>query len=312
MPSFLNNVTSAIGAVTNTLGKLAPAAAVIAGSRASRSPIDAKLKHPPDMTAYGMYFKFKEANYKFEGGLVGPGSKATLTKEITGAHIFLPLPVSGIFESQNLNYQTQSIGPLIQMISLGGKVGASIGSIFDDKTKVTDHTFGAADATEAGLGALSVAARTAVNSLGVGAAVDMMTGNVVNPFQLALFESVSPRAHNFTFRLIPRTPEESATIRHIINTFKFRSLPSFSGANRTFLKMPDEVEMAFYGTDKLFKFAPAYITSVQVNYSALGGQNVFFGEDQSPAGVELNLTFQEIEPLTRESYEDSGDSAGTV
>ena len=314
MPGFISSALG--GAIQNTLNKLAPAAAQIASARNARSPIDAQLKHPPDKTAYGMYFKFKESNYKLDGGLVNPGMKATLTKTISGAHIFLPLPTSGIIESQNLTYQAQSIGPIMQMISLGGKVGQKIAGAFSSDKSVAEFTKQgptAVDAVLAGVGAGSVALRTAANSMGgVGAAVDMITGNVVNPFQLALFESVSPRGHNFTFLLVPRNAQESATIRNIINTFKIRSLPYFSGANRTFLKMPDEVEMAFYGTDKLFKFAPAYINSVQVNYSPLGGVNAFYGDDQSPAAVELTLTLQEIEPLTRESYVDSGDAVGTV
>lgn len=299
--------------IPNIMNKLAPAAAAIASSRNARSPIDAQLKHPPDKTAYGMYFKFKESNYKLDGGLVNPGMKATLTKTISGAHIFLPLPTSGIIENQNMTYQAQSIGPIMQMISLGSKVGAKIGAAWAGEDMSGQETGSLVDYATAGGGALNVSARTALNGMGgVGAAVDMMTGNVVNPFQLALFESVSPRGHNFTFQLVPRNAAESATIRKIINTFKIRSLPSFAGANRTFLKMPDEVEMAFYGTDKLFKFAPAYINSVQVNYTPLGNVNAFYGDDGAPAAVELTLTLQEIEPLTRESYVDSGDAAGTV
>lgn len=308
MPLNINNLGSSI---PNILGKLPKVAAAIQSSKNSRSPAQAQLKHPSDKTAYGMYFKFNKTNYKLDGGLVNPGMKATLTREIEGAHIFLPLPKSGIIENQNMTYQTQSIGPIMQMISLGAKVGTSLSNITNSNMSVAEATskFGPVEAVDAGVTVGSVVGRSMLNGLGgVGAAFDMMTGNVVNPFQLALFESVSPRSHTLTFTLIPRNKSESATIRKIINTFKSRSLPSFN-SNRMFLEMPDEVEMAFYGTKMLFKFAPAYITSVSVNYSPFG-TNAFYGDDNAPAGVELTLTFQEIEPLTRESYKD--DDADTT
>lgn len=72
-----------------------------------------------------------------------------------------------------------------------------------------------------------------------------------------------------------------------------------------FLKMPEELEVCFYGSKFLYKFARCVIQSVQVNYTPFGPASFFAGSEGAPTGVELTLSLQEIEQLTKESYGDN-------
>ena len=152
-------------------------------------------------------------------------------------------------------------------------------------------------------GSAALALRKLANEAGVGAVIDIKTGSVVNPYSLSLFQSVTPRAHELAFRLIPRSQADSAMMRKIVQQFQYHSLPSRK--HRMFLTMPDEVEISFFGTDKLLKFAPCVINNVGVNYAPFGTPS-FFGADNAPTGIELTLNLHEIEALTRESYEADG------
>lgn len=286
------------------VNKFIPAAKQkIQSARRKTTPATAMMKFPTaERIAYGMYFKFNKVEYKIDANTAG----AKFSNLGSGAHIFLPLPKNAIVENLGITYQSQDVGALMHLINVGA-TGAMM---------LKDNLSG--EATNAGniqtamkmagdlAGTASVIGRTALNSVapGAGAMYDMQSQTVVNPYTLALFQSVASRAHNFTFMLVPQNAEDSKMIQEIVRQFQYHSLPGKKPGG-FFLTMPSEVEMAFYGTDKLFKFAPCFINNVSVNYSPFG-TNSFFGLDGAPTGVELTLNFQEIESLTRESYEADG------
>jgi hypothetical protein len=267
------------------------AASVINSSRGKTSP-SASMRFPSGEIAYGMYFAFKEMQYDLM-----PGSKAKFTQSISAPQVFLPLPVSGIIESMNINYGANEAGVLGHAAGAGSEMGDAAMASFQG-TEASPAQVGAALGRT--FGSVGVAARSAIGATSIGAIVDMKTGNVVNPYALTLFQSVAPRAHSFTWKLIPRSQQESESIQKIIKHFQTYSLPTLQ-AGGTFLGLPQECELAFFGTDKLFKFAKSVVTSVTVNHAPFGVP-VFFARDGSPTAIELTLTFQEVESLTRESY----------
>jgi hypothetical protein len=65
--------------------------------------------------------------------------------------------------------------------------------------------------------------------------------------------------------------------------------------------MPEEVELCFFGTQFLYKFARCVITGVSVNHAALGMAS-FFAQDGAPTAVELTIQLEEIETLTKQAY----------
>lgn len=295
-------------AITDNMNKLIGAAKTIAASRAKTSPQTSKMQFPTgEKMIYGMVFKFSKISYDLQ-----PGSKAKFSNLTNDSHIFLPLPVGGIVENMGINYQQQEIGAVTQLMEAGAQGAQMVVDNVTGNPAPGQNVQSIINQAETVTGAAALALRKLANEVvpGAGALIDIKTGSVVNPYSLSLFQSVAPRAHQLVFRLVPRSQADSAMIRKIVQQFQYHSLPSRKG--KFFLTMPDELEISFFGTDKLFKFAPCVINQVSVNYTPFGTPS-FFGADNAPTGVELTLSLQEIEALTRESYEAEGvtDAFGT-
>lgn len=289
-----------MGILDNT-NKLIGAAKTIAASRAKTSPQTSKMQFPTgEKMIYGMVFKFSKISYDLQ-----PGSKAKFSNLTNDSHIFLPLPVGGIVENMGINYQQQEIGAVTQLMEAGAQGAQMVVDNVTGNPAPGQNVQSIINQAETVTGAAALALRKLANEVvpGAGALIDIKTGSVVNPYSLSLFQSVAPRAHQLVFRLVPRSQADSAMIRKIVQQFQYHSLPSRKG--KFFLTMPDELEISFFGTDKLFKFAPCVINQVSVNYTPFGTPS-FFGADNAPTGVELTLSLQEIEALTRESYEAEG------
>jgi hypothetical protein len=284
--------------IRDNMNKLIGAAKVIGASRAKTSPQTSKMQFPTgEKMIYGMVFKFSKISYDLE-----PGSKAKFSNLTNDSHIFLPLPVGGIVENLGINYQQQDIGAVSQLMEAGAQGAQMLVDNVTGNPAPGQNVQSIINQAETVTGAAALALRKLANEAvpGAGALIDIKTGSVVNPYSLSLFQSVAPRAHQLVFRLVPRSQSDSAMIRKIVQQFQYHSLPSRKG--KFFLTMPDELEISFFGTDKLFKFAPCVINNVTVNYTPFGTPS-FFGADNAPTGVELTLNLQEIEALTRESYE---------
>ena len=243
----------------------------------------------------GMLFKFKDYEISF-----GSGAKAAVAKNITQAHIALPLP-ENLQEALNLNYDTVDLGAVAAGIQSGEAVSDAL----------SKGGPGQAMSTLAGRlpGDAEFLARTLAQISGsVGGALNIAAGNVPNPFTTAVFKNVELRRHNFNFRLVPETPEDSQVIQNIINRFKLESLPKKEG---NFLKMPREVEIEFFGTNALFGFGRCVVQGITVNY-APSNQPAFFkntgGLVGAPQAVELQLQLSEVEQLLADSFDSYGGS----
>jgi hypothetical protein len=243
----------------------------------------------------GMVFKFRKYEISF-----GSGEKSRAAKNITDAHIALPLP-ENLQESLNLNYDTVDLGA----VAAGIKTGEAVSGAMEE------GGVGAAMKTLGGQlpGDAKFLARTLAQISGsVGGALSIAEGNVPNPFTTAVFKNVELRRHNFNFRLVPETPEDSQVIQSIINKFKAKSLPMREG---NFLKMPYEVEIEFFGTNALFGFGRCVIQGITVNYSP-SNQPAFFKNDGglvgAPQAVELQLQLSEVESLLGDTFDGYGGS----
>jgi hypothetical protein len=243
----------------------------------------------------GMLFKFVE----FEQSFSRASSGSVSSKNITQAHVALPLP-ENLQETLNLQYDTVDLGAVMAGIKSGEAVSDAL----------SKGGPGSALSTFAGRlpGDAEFLARTLAQiSGGVGGALNIAAGNVPNPFTTTVFKNVELRRHNFNFRLVPETPEDSQVIQNIINTFKKQSLPTKQG---NFLKMPKEVEIEFFGTNALFGFGRCVLQGVTVNY-APSNQPAFFkntgaGLIGAPQAVELQLQLSEIEQLLGDSFDAYG------
>lgn len=257
----------------------------------------------PEKLGMGMLFKFTKFSYDFN--MATTGQKNKIATDITQAHIALPLP-ENLVDSIGINYETTDLG----MAAIGAAAGSRTANALKSFLSGQDQAAEGSDTGGPTVGGTSeyVLRSLAQASGSVSGLLNLGAGNVPNPFQTALFKNVEIRQHNFTFRLVPETPEDSLMISKIISQFKYRALPGKT-TDSTFLTMPDEVDIIFFGTNALYGFARCVIRRVQVNYAP---QNVpaFFKNSPdgklvgAPQAVELQLELSEIEQLTRESYSD--------
>ena len=251
----------------------------------------------PEKLGMGVLFKFTKFNY---GGV---GQKSQVVTDVSQAHIALPLP-ENLVDSIGINYETTDLGAAALGFQVGKNTAESIKNRISQNEKAAEgQDTGGPSAT----GATEYVLRSLAQVSGaVGGLLNLSSGNVPNPFQTAIFKNVEIRQHNFVFRLVPETPEDSIMIAKIISELKFRALPGGS-ASSTFLTMPDEVDVMFFGTNALYGFARCVIRRVQVNYAPQNVPAFFKNTPESkligaPQAVELQIELSEIEQLTRASY----------
>lgn len=226
------------------------------------------------------------------------------------ALISLPLPMS-IADSSNIKTTMTDLGPVIGMMdpSLLNKMYNGPIEVFKDALEIgTSLTTDALKNMEqtfkvSGLKALALApflSDSQKSTLGV------FAGVVSNPHTNLIFEGVNLKSHSFTWRLSPRSLQESNALKQIVDELKMRSHPeeAFGGFA---LDYPDLVYVSFTGptANYLPKIHKAMITGVQVNTGS--GNGLAFYSSGAPTEHEINISMTEINIITRKTLrEDLG------
>lgn len=138
----------------------------------------------------------------------------------------------------------------------------------------------------------------------IGSAVGAGSGEAlaVNPHVEFFFENVDARTFNFDFKLSPRNPDESRAIQDIIKTFKYHAAPEALGSEAgRYWKYPQIFQIEYWNSDLTNKIGDCALTSIEVNYSGTADNHTFY--DGQPIMVELKLSFQELDILTKDHIE---------
>ena len=132
---------------------------------------------------------------------------------------------------------------------------------------------------------------------------------VVNPMSLHLFKEVKRREFNFSYTFLPRNREEVETCHEIIGLLKFFSHPKRSEGTGRFLDYPAEFQIKFLTADGRENGYLPYI-----HKCALKGVKVKYGEEttfttfqndgrgSAPTKITMELSFSELEILTRDRF----------
>ena len=117
-------------------------------------------------------------------------------------------------------------------------------------------------------------------------------------FKVMKFEGIDRRSFQFTFRLLPRSPEEASAIQEIVTLFRYHSMPGFTDdmLGRT-LKAPSTFDIQYYPEEHLHKIGTSALEAVDVKF---GGDRPQFFKDNQPTETELTLTFKELDIVTKE------------
>jgi hypothetical protein len=233
----------------------------------------------------------------------------TIGSEVIGATIRLPMP-SNVSTDYNPQYSSPDLGagagqilkPFDQQIynnnSMPGLLNsAGLAGVLGGGS--LESVLGGAAGAATGFG-LEKAAKAGGDIFAATAKVG--AGVAVNPHKIILFTGVEFREHRFSWKLSPRSRDESNRIRDIVNAFTRYAHPEFVGGG-LFFKYPEFFEIKFHHPDYLFNLQPSVCTDIQVNYHGQGIPAYIRNADGSgapaPAEVELTLSFKETEIVTK-------------
>ena len=234
-------------------------------------------------------------------GVVDASSEATTlqikrapTKRLSQA-IALYMPAQISLQHQ-ANYGEAEIGALVA----GGM------NALNTMSKGLSMTDAALKIGKEGLGnagdALGLAALDALDATiapGARAALEISRGKITNNRTEMQFEGVQRRDFSFSFKMLPTSPEEAKTIQDIVTLFRFHSMPEIDNSEgndgRTMIP-PSTFDIEYFPNKHLHKISTSILTSVDVKF---GGERTQFFHDDQPVETELNLTFKELEIITK-------------
>ena len=132
-------------------------------------------------------------------------------------------------------------------------------------------------------------------------AIQAMAGVAPNPKKEQIFKNMDFRTFQYDYQFFPRSPEESANIRNIINTFRFHMHPDFKDDEGFLYLYPGEFEIYYYIGDQenpfVHKHTSAVLKEVNVNYTPQGQFTSF--DNGAPTQINMTLSFQELSILTK-------------
>ena len=259
------------------------------------------IKFPNDIEDRAhAYLALKLYDYKRPGSFV----EGSLTPTVT---IYLPLPEE-FTQEFSVNYGEQETGVIGQALTVG-----------TDTDTGTDALSSAVKAVQGGEGLAKAAIEAAKNvnlsatsayagfstlnsaSPVIGGLAGQETKQIANPHPSLFLQGVNLRQYNLSWKLVPRSPEESETIQNILSTIKRECLPKKKDGFLTYPQMiqpqvrPDG---ALTGAD----YKKSMLSSLSINYSGEGTSAFFV--DGNPVSIELTLGLQEAELYLEEVEED--------
>jgi hypothetical protein len=230
-------------------------------------------------------------------------------KEIIGT-IVLPIP-GGISDSNRVGWSDSKLNDLDQALGklfTTGVTGGDIGAEFKRQT-----TAAAKEGSGARTGIIGKVAEGVIGA--EGGFMQRQFGAIINPNLELLFNSPDLRQFSFSFRLSPRSGPEAERVRKIIRAFK-QSM-SVKRSNSSFLlQTPHTFAISYIFKNKdhpyLNRFKECALTSCNVNYTP-EGTYMSFDDSNNPSMVsyQLDLTFQELEPIYDDDYTDLDENKDT-
>lgn len=251
-------------------------------------------------------------------------SSESLAGSTPSSYIYLPIPQS-IEDTNAVDWGDDSLNSLAAYAVGAGK------NVIEDPNfmkGLIDQLKSAAGVTQdfmvSGNGqslATSFFASQAANLLGANTSIEGLisrsSGQVINPNMELLFKGVKLRSFTFTYDLVARDRVEATQIKNIIMTLKRAMAPRKSSGSGGagggfFISAPNVFQLTYMkGPSKhpfLHTFKPSALLNMTVDYTA--SQTYATYSDATPVHMRLTMTFQELNPVYFEDYNDSDAQIG--
>ena len=268
---------------------------------------------------YGDFkFKAKEKTknpFIVGGSLQRYNASVTLAQRAEGYPTVLLYMPDDVQDAFSAGWQGKSFGNIA-----AGTISATAGSsdFFDAVGRITKdagNTFKRINVNAAASAITGLAKSVTGDSITTGDIFGVSQGVIRNPNVELLFEKMTLRTFDHTFKMAPQNQKEEESILAIIKAFKRAMLPSF-GIGKIFEKENDAIQAAFVKVPKLCQVVymrggdknpslPSYklcaITDVGVNYTPDNNYATF--ENGGPVAYELKLNFMETKLIFSEEVE---------
>ena len=237
------------------------------------------------------------------------GNNRDESQRNTLGSVILPIP-GGISDANSVDWGGgDTMNPMDAALS-----GAAMNIINRGGDGVSDATAGAKAALEGSSGELKRAVSSAFAGAAAGVEGQVLsrtTGEVLNPNMELLFKGPSLRPFTFAFKLAPRSSKEAETVIAILRFFKQGMAPIKSSSN-LFLKSPNTFKLCYYHRGQphrfLNKFKECALQSVALEYTPDGNYATY--EDGVMTAYNMTLTFNELEPIFSNDYNDTYQDIG--
>lgn len=292
-----------------------------------RYPVNEQIHNTTDYLKIDIVeYKPVAKNNSNESLVSSPGSRRANGKNILHS-IILPIPPN-IQDGNAVSYSDSSMNALTAAIAGGsGDVMKEIPKIIGggDLNALKGKLDGRIEQTGLDLkGAQDLItkqlAASAAGVFGGNVSLDQLQarqeGNIFNPNMELLFNGPTLRSFRFSFKMTPRSQDESIAVRDIINTFKRSMAPKTvttgtGNSQSLYLKTPDIFEIKYKkGSGDhpfLHSFKQCFLENMSVNYTGEGTYATY--GDGTPISLVMNLSFKELEPIYDIDYGD--DTSGT-
>ncbi len=301
-------------ATADDFAKIAAAANGYVGRQAKDYP--QKLKYPVGMNDNQDCIQF--AVMEYQASKLGLDSNVNTTLRTTTrakilTTITLPMP-RGISDRNSVDWSKSEITGLDKALG-----DTAIQSILGGPAAGTDaakKNIAAATANKDLLKAI-VAAKATEGAVGTSNLLSRIYGVQMNPNAELLFSGPTLRDFSFSFRMNPRSPAEAKIVRSIIRTFK-QAMSVKRSNSVLLLKSPHTFMIKYMTSNKehpyLNRFKECALTNCSVEYTPDGQYMSYDSSDideGSMTAYELSLSFNELEPIFDDDYENMENAKGS-
>jgi len=221
--------------------------------------------------------------------------------------ITLPMPSGGITDRNSVSWQDSELNSAqsgladVAMNAILGGAGAGADS--------ARKNLEAATAGNKDLLAAIIAAKLSEQAVGTNNLLSRAFGVQINQNLELLFDGPQLRDFSFSFKMTPRSRVEAEIVRSIIRTFK-QAMSVKRSESTLLLKSPHTFRIKYLTSNKehpyLNRFKECALTNCSVNYTP-DGQYMSY-DDSDPGGrsmtaYELSLSFNELEPIFDDDYD---------
>ena len=233
-------------------------------------------------------------------------TKPEFNKEIIGS-ITLPIP-NGVTDQNSVSFGQGTLNPaqkflsnlafrtILEGVGEGGKIAS----------KAFQKAVKSKDTQKAIAGYI---AGTAAN-LDPNEILSRLDGTIFNNNLALLFKGPTLRPFTFQFTLSPRDRGEAVQVQKIIRAFKQSSAVQQT-QSKTFLAAPNTFGLQFFKGPTPHNFLPQLkecaLLNVGVNYMPDNSYMTY--EDSSMVSYSISLSFQELEPIFNNDYENLDNNA---